>query len=203
MTSKVVILTSIAILIIILICVTGFISNQINSKYETVVESVNLLDLSSNLYNGERIDCNREINYCFVDSECARSCNFDSSYRCLHGICRNEVIRVEDPLNDCKPDMGILAYLTGDTQLGRFQFVCKSEDPGIAISSTDNLMCNQGFIEINYLRQFPTISACNCLNSSNPNTTNQVLVPATSVKRRHVQCDSRYWDLVTYDNILV
>ena len=187
-----------------LIMITGYISYQIINKYDSVVDSTELLDLSSNLYNGERIDCTREINYCFTDSECARSCNFDSSYRCLHGICRNEVIRVENPLNDCKASMGILAYLTGDPQLGRFQFVCKSEDPGIAITSTDNLMCNGGFIDINYLREFPDISSCDCVQSGGDNgTTDQVLIPATSVKRRHVQCDARYNDLIEYDNILI
>ncbi len=187
----------IAIVIVILIAVSWWMVHNINRKFKPIDPFKKPLDLSSILYNQARVDCNQQVHYCFEDSECSLACDYSTTYKCMHGICRNEVVRTEDVLNECDPKMGILAYMTGDTQFGRYQFVCKSEDPGIAVNTTTNLMCAGGDIDINYTQVFPGIDSCQCPDDST------ILVPATSVKRRHVQCDSRYVDLVDYSNVLL
>jgi len=93
------------------------------------------------------------------------------------------------PENTCDATMGMIAFLVGSPAFGSFHFVCRSIDPGIAISTTENLMCNgeQNF-GIDYLQQFPTIIQCTCPDL--------VPVPATSQVRRYGECNSQFADFV-------
>ena len=85
---------------------------------------------------------------------------------------------------------GMIGYLVGDVAYGKYYFICKSVDPGIALATYDNLMCKgQKDRMIDYTTKFPTINECLCINQS--------IIPATRNKRKHVECDNIYYELVS------
>lgn len=165
---------------------------QIN-KFMPQTESSNTKQLTTKLYENTRIDCLNQKTFCFTDADCAIQCTYNVNYSCLHGICKNDVFRSSDPSDECSPQRGILAYMQGDSAFGKYKFICKSEDPGIAISTDTNLMCSGGKIDIDYLKKFPAITDCKCEDDES-----MVVVPATLNKRRHVQCDKKLVGFVTY-----
>lgn len=85
--------------------------------------------------------------------------------------------------------MGMITYLAGSVAFGNYVKICKSVDPGIAISNTDNLMCKNGTISVNYEKGFPLISECEDCEQ-------QVTIPATLTKREHVECKNLFYDLI-------
>lgn len=139
-----------------------------------------------------RKPCDTQTVYCFRDNDCSQQCeaSFSSLYRCINGTCRNnKILEFDGVKNECDTTKGMVAFMVGDTAFGRYEYVCKSVDLGIARSvDATNLMCRGGNIEINYVKKYPTIADCKCEYQS--------YVPATSVKRAHVECDRKYHDLV-------
>lgn len=135
-----------------------------------------------------RSDCNSEVVYCFNDADCRHGCQTRDHYACLNGICRNDRMLLDNSTHDeqCLAHMGMMSYLVGNTAFGRYEYVCKSIDPGIAVSSTKNLMCNNQtqapLPDINYMVELPTETMCHC----NDNET--AVVAATPNKRQHTEC---------------
>lgn len=118
---------------------------------------------------------------CFTSDECNRKCT-TAGMVCEAGTCQPERIL---PQTEAKCDIrrGTMALLVGEPAFGRWEFICKSIDLGIASETGANLMCARGKIDINYLNHYPTGAECNC-----PPNLQRTVVPATSVKRTHVEC---------------
>lgn len=136
--------------------------------------------------------CTTTKTYCFSSADCRNMCAEDDSFTCSHGTCENDIRVLQETNSEaepCDPKMGMVTFLVGDTAFGRYTRICKSVDPGIAVSSGKNLMCLNGEISINYTRQFPNLSTCK-------NCTNPIEIPATSTKRRHVECNNPLYDMV-------
>ncbi|UOT91843.1 PIF-3 [Aratus pisonii nudivirus] len=140
-----------------------------------------------NLYGVGRKDCELTKTYCFTDNDCVQQCTA-SSFTCAHGICMNNVNTI-NATNDCDPSKGVIGYLVGNTALGTYEYICKSVDPAIAVSVTENRMCfGDKTYQINYLQSYPSIYTCEC--------DDKVIIPATSQKREHVECNKIFVDLV-------
>ena len=142
---------------------------------------------TGNMYGSGKKDCNVDKTFCFTKEDCESQC-VSTTVDCVHGTCI-ENINESSAINDCDPEKGVIGYLVGNQALGVYEYICKSVDPGIAISVSENRMCyGDSTYQINYLNSFPSQYSCTC--------TNQVVIPATSLKRQHVECDSRYTDLI-------
>lgn len=139
------------------------------------------------LFGTSKQNCSLNKVYCFSDSDCSQQCA-DSYAGCVHGLCSTDVV-ASAAKNECDPSMGVIGFLIGNTALGIYEFICKSIDPAIAISVSENRMCfgDSGY-KFDYLQSFPTIHTCNC--------NGKIIIPATSEKRVHAECDSRFEDLV-------
>lgn len=188
---------SIIILILILILIFTIILPlaKTNDNLSPISETALL---QCEILSKQRKECSSERVFCFQDSDCTRMCNVNSPYSCLNGVCMNERIITTTPIDECDSRMGLMPYLVGNPNFGIYKYVCKSVDPGIAVSNTKNLMCLNGPpIPINYLKEFPTISQCTC--------TDIVHIPATSIKRAHVECSEHFSDFVaiTYNENLI
>ncbi|UHB41826.1 PIF-3 [Macrobrachium rosenbergii nudivirus] len=141
-----------------------------------------------NLIGSGRKDCATERRYCFGNEDCMYKC-IDSNFSCINGICKKDINKIPGS-NVCDPSKGVLGFLLGNTALGTYEFICKSIDPGIAITVDNNRMCHgdKDYV-IDYISNYPIIKACKC--------DNQITIPATSVKREHVECNSEFVDFVT------
>lgn len=132
--------------------------------------------------------------YCFKDSDCVKICTENDVFECDRGVCSlPNVDLLSSAQNDIKCDekMGMVGFLLGDTAFGRFQKICKSIDPGISISNQINLMCKSENININYLNRYPMASDCT-------NCDKKITIPATSMKREHVECNNPFYDMIRY-----
>lgn len=139
------------------------------------------------LYGIGKSDCAYEKVFCFADGDCAKNCS-NAYSTCVKGTCTSD-IDTSSATNDCDPSRGLVGYLTGNTTLGTYEYICKSIDPGIAISVTENRMCyGDPSYSIDYLKTFPAVNTCQCEG--------RTTIPATSEKRLHVECDKTFHDLV-------
>lgn len=149
--------------------------------------------LRTGIENGTiKSHCTTTKTFCFQDTDCAKLCLEEDTFTCAKGVCELDMKRVrEDSLasENCDTSMGMATFLVGDTAFGRYQRLCKSIDPGIAISSKTNLMCKGGDTIINYINKFPSIDNCT-------NCDKKITIPATVNKRRHVECNSPFYDMV-------
>ena len=140
------------------------------------------------MYGSGKRDCDTTKTYCFSDNDCTSQCT-NTNESCVHGICRTNINSME-ATNDCDPKKGVIGYFIGNTALGKYEYICKSVDPAIAISVNENRMCyGDSSYLIDYLSTFPSINTCTC--------SNQIIVPATSQKREHVECNAAYIGLVS------
>nr|WOZ57665.1 PIF-3 [Menippe mercenaria nudivirus] len=139
------------------------------------------------IFSNSKQDCSINKVYCFTDADCNSKCS-DNQVSCMHGACSTDVV-VSGVTNECDPSKGVVGYLVGNTALGTYSYICKSVDPAIAISVKENRMCyGDDSYTFDYLQQFPSRYACDC--------TGKTLIPATSQKRAHVECDVTFHDLV-------
>lgn len=145
-----------------------------------------LADYVENAINPKKINCNETSTMCFANSECQTSCNFGDAMKCVNGLCRNKYI-YKTQTEECNPKNGYFGYLIGEPAFGRFRQVCKSIDPGIA-TPYGNLMCRGGDISIDYRIGYPSIE--NCRNCKNP-----IIIPATPVKRAHIECNDKFYNI--------
>jgi hypothetical protein len=149
------------------------------------------LRVDAGVSNKPRVDCNQSVVYCFQDNHCAKLCFNKTGSVCRNGICINtNVLNSQQPLNECNVERGVVTFLVGNTSLGRFDYLCRSIDPGIAPDdiTQPNNMCKNGSILIDYTQQFPDIRNCTC-----PTGTKGVILPATSQVRPYVQCIEEFW----------
>lgn len=144
------------------------------------------INVGSSIGNRARVDCAQNVTYCFEDSHCAKMCQNATGSICRNGVCLSaNIINSQTPLNECDARRGVVSFFSGNVALGRFDFVCRSIDLGVAPDdiSQPNNMCRGGIINIDYTRQFPTPRDCQC-----PAGTRGVILPATSQVRQYVQC---------------
>lgn len=161
-----------------------------NKKVIKYDEESDFYSINSHLISETKKYCSNEITYCFEDSDCSIMCDLKNQYICINGICKNNKIITTVPENKCDPSKGMVGFLIGTPSFGKYDFICKSIDPGIALSVNTNLMCKgQNNMLIDYISKFPTTNQCLCINKS--------IVPATQNKRKHVECDDIYHQLVS------
>lgn len=143
----------------------------------------------------KKVDCQTTDLYCFANSDCMKICKINDRFACIKGICKldKDEIVSDFKKEPCNNENGQFTFFVGDTAFGRFVNLCKSMDPGIAISNNVNLMCKDGEdnSKINYLIKNPQISDCK-------NCPKKILVPATFSKREHVECNNQFYDMVKY-----
>lgn len=172
------------IIILTCICVLLFVTNT--NMVEILTDGELFKMLMSNFFVN-KINCETETTYCFSDAECNTKCT--TSNKCMHGICKIETGYI-DYGDACDPKMGMLAYLVGNPSFGIYNWICKSVDSGIAISNVENRMCFNGSMGYDYTRHYPSITSCVC--------DDKITIPATREKRKHVECNSIYADLIEY-----
>lgn len=146
----------------------------------------NDIQLRGRTRRNDRINCDQNITYCFEDAHCAHLCSSKSGSICRNGICRNaNVLNTQVPVNECNAERGVFTFFVGNTALGRYDFLCRSVDLGIAPDNPrePNRMCTNGFIDIDYTRSFPSITDCTC-----PPGQKMVTLPETSQVRAYTQC---------------
>lgn len=171
----------------------GFIRYVQSIDYDP--EIVPDISTDPNIEAGKRVDCSLGVVYCFENNNCSSVCTIASSAVCRNGICLNSnVINTTAPINECDAERGVVTFFAGNVALGRYDYLCRSIDLGIAPDdvSLPNNMCKDGDIDINYLVQFPDIRQCQC-----PPGTSLVGLPATSQVRQYGQClDTRLADQI-------
>lgn len=146
----------------------------------------NDIQLAGTVNRSDRIDCDQNVTYCFEDAHCARLCSGKSGSICRNGICVNaNVINTQVPINECNAERGVFTFFAGNVALGRYDFLCRSVDLGIAPDNPrePNSMCKDGLITIDYTKSFPSIFDCTC-----PPDKTMVILPETSQVRRYAQC---------------
>lgn len=172
------------VLILIFLIIIIYMYTNKTKTYEK--DKINIK--TGHLFGAGRDDCEKTDIYCFDDSDCNKKC-YISGLSCLHGVCKNKIDTTEAK-NECNPSKGVIGYFIGNTAIGLYEYICKSIDPGIAISVNENRMCyNSEGYTIDYLKVFPSVYSCDCGGDG-------VIVPATSEKREHIECNSKYKDLV-------
>lgn len=113
-----------------------------------------------------RRDCNVELLYAMDDEQCSAICREPGIFRVRNGACVN-VLAFESKTavsNTCDPKHGVLAYLIGNSQFGSTSLLCLSVDLGIQPDDSNgrNRICENGSVEIDYLRAYPQIENCEC-----------------------------------------
>lgn len=167
------------IFLIIILSLAGYLYQHIPKWVDTKPLH---LDDASLITMSNKANCNTTNVSCFDHTDCLSKCV--NVANCKFGSCVSTDLI--PPETECDVSMGMMAFLVGDPKFGKYSFVCKSVDPGIAISSTENLMCrcsSSGSMTINYLDRFPQITSCMCGDEKNA-----CIVPATRVKREHKEC---------------
>lgn len=178
---------SIIITLIILLIVFYFLQNVNDLVYDSNINNENVI-IDPKLDLSNRINCEQNTTYCFEDSHCNGICSIASSSKCSNGICINAaIINTTAPKNECNAERGVLTYFVGNPTLGRYDYLCKSIDLGIASDdiTEPNKMCKNGLILINYLQQFPDANQCNCFVGFT-----KIPLPETSQIRTYVECIS-------------
>lgn len=143
-------------------------------------------------------NCTSEKLFCMDDSDCANFCltkNISQTFACQLGTCilQNQTTST----NNCNPTRGIFSVFVGDSELGRINQICKSVDPGVALSDGNNKMCKGsdefglGELGINYLDHIPSLRDCYelCPESFVPVHTN-------SIVRTYAECNSDVYELL-------
>ena len=175
---------------ILLVTIIIYPIREIKIKKLIKYDETDFYNIKSKVMSENKKYCSNEISYCFEDSDCSIMCDTKNPYVCLNGICKNDKIITTAPENECDQKKGMIGYLVGNISYGKYDFICKSIDPGIALAVNNNLMCKgQQTLAIDYTTKFPTINQCSCINQS--------IVPATRNKRKHVECDNIYYELVS------
>lgn len=155
-----------------------------NQEFDALDEDAVSIDAQMGLR--DRRDCDQDVVYCFEDAHCTKICAAKFGSRCSNGVCINAaIINSQAPNNECDARRGVLTYFVGNPMLGRYDYLCKSVDPGIASNdiSEPNRMCLGGQIAIDYLQQFPAENQCQCLPGYS-----KVSIPNTSSIRNYVVC---------------
>ena len=142
----------------------------------------------ANMIGLGRANCDVEKRFCFGVEDCVHNCQNSSSVGCINGICKTD-LNIIPAVNECDPAKGLIGFLDGNTALGTYEFICRSIDPGIAISVDVNKMCfgDPDFV-VDYISAYPSIENCKCAS--------QIVIPSTAQIREYVECNSDFIDLV-------
>lgn len=170
------------LIVLFLLIAIVFILNQLSDFNITKTQTLFYSTQSENL----RYDCNSETIYSFDDNHCNTICKGVGAFRSHHGVCTNTVnFNQGSIINDCDPKQGLLAILVGDPQLGTVKFRCLSVDLGIRPHNIEdpNILCGNGEIDIDYVKEFPSLKSCRCKYDST-----LVLIPSTSTIRTRGVC---------------
>ncbi|QBB28688.1 PIF-3 [Homarus gammarus nudivirus] len=171
---------------LLVMCFAGL-ASRIFNKTTKKLKNDRIAIKTSSLHGGGKKNCSTLQQYCFEDNDCLHQC-VASTMSCVNGICINNTNSTEAS-NECNPSKGVIGYLIGNTAFGTYEYICKTVDPGIAISVDENRMCHgDKTYQIDYLAQYPSIYSCECEG--------KVTVPATSQKREHVECNPAFSGLV-------
>lgn len=178
------------IIIIILTCfvLLYFISNIPESEMKQN-RIVDLLNLSTPVDRFKR-DCETELVYAVDDEQCRSVCRGPGEYFARNGACVNVLIRTKHASVEsvCDPRNGVLAYLSGDSQLGVTELRCMSLDPGVQPDDArlPNRIIRDGYIKsgINYLEKFPDYRDAECFDR----THKIITVPGTKTIRTTGVC---------------
>lgn len=178
----------------LLLCTIYYFALQLDTNVESKNINETLLNLANdNLEFGvDKKDCTSTKVYCTSSAECETKClaNTSKLFKCNEGVCKvGEFETTQYTGVECDASKGMMMFLVGDTAMGRYERICKSIDPGIAISNDENLMCkgDESF-QVNYIKKYPEMSDCKCKNS--------IIIPATRAKRRHLECENILYDMV-------
>lgn len=153
-------ITQMAFIVLILICfiLLYYVYNIPNIKNENTV--VDLLSTTVPITQFKH-DCESELVYAMNDEQCRAVCREPNEYFVRNGACVNVLIRRERTVDSitCDPRKGVLAYLSGDSELGISELRCMSLDPGIQPDDVrqPNRILRDGTVRggINYLEKFP------------------------------------------------
>lgn len=148
-------------------------------------------------------DCSSETVYSITDSQCNQACYGNiGQFVSRNGICISSLILQSSVVeNTCDPKKGVVAYLTGNTQTGQVSLTCLSIDVGIQSNDPNgpNIICQNGSIDVDYLKEFPQIENCKCLPTNVAG-----LIPYTPSIRQHVSCVSlNLYDVLKYNDLLI
>ncbi|AQN78619.1 ACH96237.1 pif-3-like protein [Kallithea virus] len=176
----IVVIAIILILILIVIVIKKLDTSNIVSELQQHVEFP-----GTNQTLAKR-DCDTETIYSMDDSQCIAICREPGVFINRNGICVN--VRNFDNTsveNECNPKNGVIAYLTGDTQMGKTNLLCLSIDPGVQPDNIDmpNTLCMDGDLDINYIESFPNLRKCKC-----PQDKTLTIIPDTSAIRTRGVC---------------
>lgn len=164
-------------------------SKDVHDKHVTILDK-----FTFNTDSIKKKNCDVESVLCFTNADCMLLCDVKHYYSCDTGKCNKYKEHI--PINTCDPKLGYVSFLAADIMFNEYKFICKSNDPGIAIDDDKftNKMCFNGTRPtINYLYKYPTIhDDCKC-----PDGQDKTYVPATKYKREHIEC-SPYYDMVKY-----
>ncbi|KAG8148387.1 uncharacterized LOC118074437 precursor [Chelonus insularis] len=132
-------------------------------------------------------DCNANTVYCFNSEDCFNKCSvfYKMEFACLKGVCK--IAQSEELQNKCSLEKGVAPYLISVPELRSLDWLCKSIDLGIVKYDNKkkyvNVMCKGGTISTNYTDGYPQQHDCTC-----PISMVYGIVPATDLKRQHVEC---------------
>lgn len=177
-------------LVFISICLLIWLILHIKRSERNEAKTQTEASIKTALIQSSRVNCGAENVFCFEDQDCKNMCLLTEQNVCRNGICRNRRVIATNPNNECDPTKGLFALFVGDPALGRYEWVCDTIDPGVALPDGNNRMCEGGTMEINYLREFPSIPQCTCPVSD------RVAIGATSSTRRIVQCNNVFASLL-------
>lgn len=147
-------------------------------------------------------NCDVELTYSVLDEQCQNVCAGPGLYRSHNGICVNLLAFDHTAvIEKCEPHKGLMAFMMGNSQLGTARLTCLSVDPGIQPDdiTKDNIICIDGTIDIDYLKEFPIGNQCKCPEGKKP-----YAIANTSQIRTHTVCASSELEKVfTYNNLLL
>lgn len=172
----------------------------------------NLNDIIENSEDGTRLNyfsrierdmtknCQSETVLCFEDDDCTATCDKTGGqfFRCIQGRCKNEQYMDSLQNNVCDGRRGVIAFMVGN--IDRWDFICKSIDPGIAPNdpTLENGMCfdvdentSRLVNDVNYFERFPDQKDCDPQYAQY-----SCVIPSTPGVRRHVKISKKFYDLL-------
>ncbi|ABO45336.1 per os infectivity factor 3 [Gryllus bimaculatus nudivirus] len=193
-----ILLVVISIICLVLCILLSNIKNNINLDKQE-----NRLDLDGFQNIITKRDCSSETVYSINDAQCNQACYGNvGQYVSQNGICINSLILQSSVIEkECDPKKGVIAYLIGNTQTGQTSLKCLSVDLGIQSNDPDgpNVICQNGSIDIDYLKEFPQIENCKCMPSDVVG-----LIPYTTSIRQHASCVSlNLYDALKYNDLII
>lgn len=190
---RLLVLFLIAVTLIFLVCLLVYIKTK--TKDVDLADYIIDPEMMIELGNATKNDCYITQSYCFDKNDCTANCTNGFDFECITGMCVGTNIIETQVVNECNSKTGQFGYLVGDTQLGVYNTICKSIDPGVAMDNPneENRICVNGTIDIDYRKKFPSTNDCDCKNL------NRIIIPSSKMVRETAVCVNdnfkRYFEL--------